>query len=65
MHPRGIGPLPAVHEATECCCSLELVERCYAMSLCVNHDMNEKRGTLWVVVRLRGAGNEYQRLHDV
>ena len=65
MHRRGIVPLPAGHEANECCFGREPVEPRYGVSLFVKRDSNEKRGTLWLVVRLRGAGHEGQRLHDV
>jgi len=43
----------------------EPVEPSYGVMLFVKRDTNEKRGTLWVVVRWRGAGHESQRLHNV
>jgi hypothetical protein len=63
--PQGIVSLPAVHEANECCFSREPVEPNYVVALFVKRDANEKRRTVWFVVRLRGAGHESQRLHDV
>jgi putative transposase len=65
MHRRGIVPLPAVSEAIECCSTRELVECCCVVSPFVKSDMNKKRGTIWVVVRIRGACHESQRSHGV